>query len=138
MLFYITVGAPQAVPGTACVEANRTACTEVYCSSACPGFSPSNHRPMPLDSTYLGYIFQLRRASCIIEPRAIPFVKIRSHSSERRDRRERVYRQYNISVTMIFCHTNFVYHSNICRFVFMFHTSFLLLWQRTGTDLVLY
>jgi hypothetical protein len=32
-LFYITVGAPQAVPGTACVEANRTACTEVYCSS---------------------------------------------------------------------------------------------------------
>jgi hypothetical protein len=33
MLFYITVGAPQAVPGTACVEANRTACTEVYCSS---------------------------------------------------------------------------------------------------------
>jgi hypothetical protein len=33
MLFYITGGAPQAVPGTACVEANRTACTEVYCSS---------------------------------------------------------------------------------------------------------
>jgi hypothetical protein len=33
MLFYITVGAPQAVPGTACVEANRTACTEDYCSS---------------------------------------------------------------------------------------------------------
>jgi hypothetical protein len=33
MLFYITVGAPQAVPGTACVEANRTACTEVPCSS---------------------------------------------------------------------------------------------------------
>jgi hypothetical protein len=32
-LFYITVGAPQAVPGTACVEANRTACTEVPCSS---------------------------------------------------------------------------------------------------------
>jgi hypothetical protein len=28
MLFYITVGAPQAVPGTACVEANRTACVE--------------------------------------------------------------------------------------------------------------
>jgi hypothetical protein len=34
MLFYIAVGAPQAVPGTACVEANRTACTEVYYSSA--------------------------------------------------------------------------------------------------------
>jgi hypothetical protein len=33
MLFYITGGAPQAVPGTACVEANRTACTDVYCSS---------------------------------------------------------------------------------------------------------
>jgi hypothetical protein len=33
MLFYITVGAPQAVPGTACAEANRTVCTEVYCSS---------------------------------------------------------------------------------------------------------
>jgi predicted nucleic acid-binding Zn ribbon protein len=33
MLFYIIGGAPQAVPGTACVEANRTACTEVYCSS---------------------------------------------------------------------------------------------------------
>jgi hypothetical protein len=33
-LFYITGGAPQAVPGTACVEANWTACIEVYCSSA--------------------------------------------------------------------------------------------------------
>jgi hypothetical protein len=33
MLFYITGGAPQAVPGTACVEANWTACIEVYCSS---------------------------------------------------------------------------------------------------------
>jgi hypothetical protein len=33
MLFYITVGAPQAVPGTVCVEANRTACTKVSCSS---------------------------------------------------------------------------------------------------------
>jgi hypothetical protein len=33
MLFYITDGAPQAVPGTACVEANQTACTEVCCSS---------------------------------------------------------------------------------------------------------
>jgi hypothetical protein len=32
-LFYITGGAPQAVPGTACVEANRTACTEDPCSS---------------------------------------------------------------------------------------------------------
>jgi hypothetical protein len=34
MLFYITGGAPQAVPGTACVEANRTACIEDTCSSA--------------------------------------------------------------------------------------------------------
>jgi hypothetical protein len=33
MLFYITGGAPQAVPGTACVVANQTACTEVCCSS---------------------------------------------------------------------------------------------------------
>jgi hypothetical protein len=33
-LFYITGGAPQAVPGTACVEANRTACIEDTCSSA--------------------------------------------------------------------------------------------------------
>jgi hypothetical protein len=33
MLFYITGGAPQAVPGTACVEVNRTACAEVCCSS---------------------------------------------------------------------------------------------------------
>jgi hypothetical protein len=33
MLFDITGGAPQAVPGTACVEANQTACTEVCCSS---------------------------------------------------------------------------------------------------------
>jgi hypothetical protein len=33
MLFYITGGAPQAVPRTACVEANRTACTEDPCSS---------------------------------------------------------------------------------------------------------
>jgi hypothetical protein len=40
MLFYITGGAPQAVPGTSCVEANRTACTEVYYSSASKaGFS---------------------------------------------------------------------------------------------------
>jgi hypothetical protein len=29
MLFYITGGAPQAVPGTVFVEANQTACTEV-------------------------------------------------------------------------------------------------------------
>jgi hypothetical protein len=33
MLFYITGGAPQAVPGTACVVANQTVCTEVCCSS---------------------------------------------------------------------------------------------------------
>jgi hypothetical protein len=33
MLFYITIGAPQAVPGTAYEEANQTACTEVCCSS---------------------------------------------------------------------------------------------------------
>jgi hypothetical protein len=33
LLFYITGGAPQAVPGTACVVANQTACTEVCCSS---------------------------------------------------------------------------------------------------------
>jgi hypothetical protein len=33
MLFYITCGVPQVVPGTACVEANWTACIEVYCSS---------------------------------------------------------------------------------------------------------
>jgi hypothetical protein len=33
MLFYITGGVPQVVPGTACVEANWTACIEVYCSS---------------------------------------------------------------------------------------------------------
>jgi hypothetical protein len=32
-LFYITGGAPQAVPGTAYVVANQTACTEVCCSS---------------------------------------------------------------------------------------------------------
>jgi hypothetical protein len=30
---YITGGAPQAVPGSACVEVNWTACIEVYCSS---------------------------------------------------------------------------------------------------------
>jgi hypothetical protein len=35
-LFYITGGAPQAVPGTACVEANQTACIEDTCSSARP------------------------------------------------------------------------------------------------------
>jgi hypothetical protein len=33
-LFYIAGGAPQAVPGTAYVETNWTACIEVYCSSA--------------------------------------------------------------------------------------------------------
>jgi hypothetical protein len=34
MLFYITSGASQAVPESACVEANWTACVELYCSSA--------------------------------------------------------------------------------------------------------
>jgi hypothetical protein len=34
MLFYITSGASQAVPESACVEANRTVCVELYCSSA--------------------------------------------------------------------------------------------------------
>jgi hypothetical protein len=38
-LFYITGGAPQAVPGTACVVANQTACTEVCCSSVKSRFS---------------------------------------------------------------------------------------------------
>jgi hypothetical protein len=38
MLFYITGGAPQAVPGTACVETNWTACIEVYCSSVALGY----------------------------------------------------------------------------------------------------
>jgi hypothetical protein len=28
-----------------------------------------------------------------------------------------LYRQYNIIVTVIFCHTNFVYHSNIYHFI---------------------
>jgi hypothetical protein len=36
MLFYITSGASQAVPESACVEANRTACVELYCSSGPP------------------------------------------------------------------------------------------------------
>jgi hypothetical protein len=36
MLVYITSGASQAVPESACVEANRTACVELYCSSARP------------------------------------------------------------------------------------------------------
>jgi hypothetical protein len=40
MLFYITGGAPQVVPGTACVEANWTACIEVYCSSECFSLIP--------------------------------------------------------------------------------------------------
>jgi hypothetical protein len=43
MLFYITVGAPQAVPRTDCVEANRTACTEIYCSSMTRGFRGRIH-----------------------------------------------------------------------------------------------
>jgi hypothetical protein len=43
ILFYITVGAPQAVPGTDCVEANRTACTEVYSSSVTRGFGGRIH-----------------------------------------------------------------------------------------------
>jgi hypothetical protein len=38
MLFYITGGAPQAAPETACVEANWTACIEVYYSSVSPVF----------------------------------------------------------------------------------------------------
>jgi hypothetical protein len=43
-LFYITGGAPQAVPGTACVEANRTACTEDPCSSECKTFLVYNSK----------------------------------------------------------------------------------------------
>jgi hypothetical protein len=43
MLFYITGGAPQAVSGTACVEANWTACIEVYCSSECSLYSGLLH-----------------------------------------------------------------------------------------------
>jgi hypothetical protein len=38
MLFYITGGAPQAVPGIACVETNWTAYIEVYCSSVALGY----------------------------------------------------------------------------------------------------
>jgi hypothetical protein len=44
MLFYITGGAPQAVPGTACVEANQTACTEVCCSSVNRGYLQEQYR----------------------------------------------------------------------------------------------
>jgi hypothetical protein len=43
-LFYITGGAPQAVPGTACVEANRTACTEDTCSSDMQMQNASSHQ----------------------------------------------------------------------------------------------
>jgi hypothetical protein len=42
----------------------------------------------------------------------------------------------NINVTVIFYHTNFTYHNDVCCFVYMFHTNFLLSWQRTGTNLV--
>jgi hypothetical protein len=42
----------------------------------------------------------------------------------------------NINVTVIFYHTNFTYHSDVCCFVYMFHTNFLIPWQRTGTNLV--
>jgi hypothetical protein len=35
-----------------------------------------------------------------------------------------LYCQYNINVTVIFCHTFFVYHSDVCRFVYMFYTIF--------------
>jgi hypothetical protein len=49
-----------------------------------------------------------------------------------------IIKKFNISVTVIFCYTNFAYHINICRFTSMFHTVFSLPWQRTGTNLVDY
>jgi hypothetical protein len=36
----------------------------------------------------------------------------------------------------MFTTRNFTYHSDICRFVYMFHTNFLLPSQRMGTHLV--
>jgi hypothetical protein len=35
-----------------------------------------------------------------------------------------IIKKFNISVTVIFCYTNFAYHINICRFTSMFHTVF--------------
>jgi hypothetical protein len=32
-----------------------------------------------------------------------------------------LYRQYSISIMMIFCHTNFTYHSDVCYSVSMFY-----------------
>jgi hypothetical protein len=51
MLFYITSGASQAVPESACVEANRTACVELYCSSGCEHFSCSHFGQIREDGT---------------------------------------------------------------------------------------
>jgi hypothetical protein len=53
MLFYITGGAQQAVPGTACVEANRTACTEDPCSS---DYSMSLPKKLDITTEFITYI----------------------------------------------------------------------------------
>jgi hypothetical protein len=58
MLFYITGGAPQAVPGTACVEANRTACIEDTCSS--DRLSPEYSHKAGLQTVITGRPLQIR------------------------------------------------------------------------------
>jgi hypothetical protein len=35
-----------------------------------------------------------------------------------------LYLQYNISVQMIFCHTNFIYRIDVCHSVSIFYTNF--------------
>jgi hypothetical protein len=55
-LFYITGGAPQAVPGTACVEANRTACIEDTCSSARHTPEKFETKPGPFDTVWHPFV----------------------------------------------------------------------------------
>jgi hypothetical protein len=35
-----------------------------------------------------------------------------------------LYRQYNINIILIFCHTDFIYYNDTYRSIFMFYISF--------------
>jgi hypothetical protein len=61
MLFYITGGAPQAVPGTACVEANWTACVEVNYSSEVgfTNFLLHGEQRLSLEIVFLSFLSSL-------------------------------------------------------------------------------
>jgi hypothetical protein len=47
-----------------------------------------------------------------------------------------LYRQYAINVIMIFCYTDFAYHSDVLYLCFIVFFTYVGTWQRTSTYLV--